>query len=145
MPRDRVESVCQRQWLENGASDGRKPKIMSQDRKKDITALDATQHNYSLTLTHTNVTPMMLLASCLKGVLGDRVLTPTTLPYQRHLALSWPIRMAINHASCKRCHPRCSSGTIPLASRLALSLASFPSTHRAYPGFRKCRFLTFRF
>lgn len=36
------------------ASDGRKEKIMSQDREKDITAPDATQHNYSLTVTHTH-------------------------------------------------------------------------------------------
>lgn len=94
------------------ASDGRTEKIMSQDRKKDITA---TQHNYSLTLTHTQVTPMMLLASCLKGVLRECVLTPTTLPYQHHLALSQPIRMAINHASRKHCHPCCSSSSIPLS------------------------------
>lgn len=64
---------------------------------------------------------MMPLASCLKGVLRECVLTPTTLPHQHHLALSQSIRMAINHALRKRCHPRCSSSPIPLSSCLALS------------------------
>lgn len=105
---------------------------MSQDRKK--------RQLLTHTDMHTQVTPMMLLASCLKGVLREHALAPTPLLYQRHLALSQPIRMAINHTSHKHCHPCCCSGSIALSSCPALSLALAPLTHQAYRAFRKCFF-----
>lgn len=100
------------------ASDGRKEKIMLQDGKKRH---NSARWNSAQLLTHTDthiqVTPMMPLASCLKGVLREHVLTPTTIPYQRHLALSQPIRIAINHASRKHCHLCCSSSSPRLPKR----------------------------
>lgn len=72
---------------------------------------------------HTQVTPMMLLASCLKGVLREHVLTPATRSYQLHPGLSQPIRMAINHTSHKCCHP-CTPPPPSLCSSLdSLSVA----------------------
>ena len=96
--------VCVSGWKR----DNRNEKIMSQDRKK--------RQLLTHTDMHTQVTPMMLLASCLKGVLREHALAPTPLLYQRHLALSQPIRMAINHTSHKHCHPCCRSGSIALSS-----------------------------
>lgn len=109
------------------------------DKKKK--ALDATRHNYTLTLTHTHtkVTPMRLLASCLKGVLREYSLTPTTFPYQHHLALSQPIRIAINHSWRKQCHPCCGSSAIPLSSHMAFSL-NLPPWLTSIPWIQKMSF-----
>lgn len=49
--------------------------------------------------------PWCRWASCLKGVLRERVLIPNSLLHQRHLALSQPITTAINHAWCRMLSP----------------------------------------
>lgn len=77
---------------------------MSHDRKVDITTLDATQQDYSHWHTHTSNSQDavgQLFKRCPQRARPNPHYP--TLPYQCHLALSKPIRIAINHDSCKHC------------------------------------------